>query len=102
MFEYLMPLLVMRQPAHSLLDLTCRLVVGRQIRYGSERKVPWGVSESAYSVRDLQLTYQYSAFGRARLGAQARAVRGRGRSSLRHRAGGHGQSQGRSEQLCSA
>jgi cyclic beta-1,2-glucan synthetase len=68
MFEYLMPLLVMRQPAHSLLDLTCRLVVGRQIRYGTERKVPWGVSESAYSVRDLQLTYQYSAFGVPGLG----------------------------------
>ena len=68
MFEYLMPLLVMRQPAHSLLDLTCRLVVGRQIRYGAERKVPWGVSESAYNVRDLQLTYQYSAFGVPGLG----------------------------------
>jgi cyclic beta-1,2-glucan synthetase len=68
MFEYLMPLLVMRQPAHSLLDLTCRLVVGRQIRYGTERKVPWGVSESAYSVRDVQLTYQYSAFGVPGLG----------------------------------
>jgi cyclic beta-1,2-glucan synthetase len=68
MFEYLMPLLVMRQPAHSLLDLTCRLVVGRQIRYGNERKVPWGVSESAYNVRDMQLTYQYSAFGVPGLG----------------------------------
>ncbi len=68
MFEYLMPLLVMRQPAHSLLDLTCRLVVEDQIRYGAERKVPWGVSESAYNVRDLQLTYQYSGFGVPGLG----------------------------------
>ncbi len=68
MFEYLMPLLVMRQPAHSLLDLTCRLVVGRQIRYGAERRVPWGVSESAYNVRDVQLTYQYSDFGVPGLG----------------------------------
>ncbi|MDH3457925.1 MAG: glycosyl transferase, partial [Gemmatimonadota bacterium] len=68
MFEYLMPLLVMRQPAHSLLDLTCRLVVGRQIRYGAERRVPWGVSESAYNVRDMQLTYQYSDFGVPGLG----------------------------------
>jgi cyclic beta-1,2-glucan synthetase len=54
MFEYLMPLLVMEQPAHSLLDLTCRLVVGRQVRYGAERGVPWGVSESAYNVRDVE------------------------------------------------
>jgi len=68
MFEYLMPLLVMRQPAHSLLDLTCRLVVGHQIRYGADRKVPWGVSESAYNVRDMHLTYQYSDFGVAGLG----------------------------------
>jgi len=68
MFEYLMPLLVMRQPAHSLLDLTCRLVVGHQIRYGAARKVPWGVSESAYNVRDVQLTYQYSGFGVPGLG----------------------------------
>jgi cyclic beta-1,2-glucan synthetase len=68
MFEYLMPLLVMSQPAQSLLDLTCRLVVRRQIRYGAERRVPWGVSESAYNVRDAELTYQYSAFGVPGLG----------------------------------
>ncbi|MDT8436460.1 MAG: glucoamylase family protein [Gemmatimonadota bacterium] len=68
MFEYLMPLLVMQQPVRSLLDLTCRLVVRRQIRYGRERSVPWGVSESAYNVRDLDLTYQYSDFGVPGLG----------------------------------
>ncbi|HYV86237.1 MAG TPA: glucoamylase family protein [Patescibacteria group bacterium] len=68
MFEYLMPLLVMRQPTRSLLDLTCRLVVGRQIRYGAERGVPWGISESAYNVRDAELTYQYSDFGVPGLG----------------------------------
>jgi cyclic beta-1,2-glucan synthetase len=68
MFEYLMPLLVMEQPAGSLLDLTSRLVVGRQVRYGTERGVPWGVSESAYNVRDVKLTYQYSDFGVPGLG----------------------------------
>ncbi|MGD8699182.1 MAG: glucoamylase family protein, partial [Gemmatimonadales bacterium] len=68
MFEYLMPLLVMEQPARSLLDLSSRLVVGRQIRYGAERGVPWGVSESGYNVRDLELTYQYSDFGVPGLG----------------------------------
>ncbi len=68
MFEYLMPLLVMEQPSRSLLDLTCRLVVGRQIRYGAERGVPWGVSESAYNVRNVELTYQYSDFGVPGLG----------------------------------
>jgi cyclic beta-1,2-glucan synthetase len=68
MFEYLMPLIVMRQPSQSLLDLTCHLVVGRQIRYGAERRVPWGVSESAYNVRDVHLSYQYSGFGVPGLG----------------------------------
>jgi cyclic beta-1,2-glucan synthetase len=68
MFEYLMPALVMRSPAHSLLDQTCRLVVRRQIRYGAKRGVPWGVSESAFNGRDLELTYQYSNFGVPGLG----------------------------------
>jgi cyclic beta-1,2-glucan synthetase len=68
MFEYLMPLLVMREPARSLLDLTSRLVVRRQIQYGAERMVPWGVSESAHNIRDAELTYQYSDFGVPGLG----------------------------------
>ncbi|TDI29634.1 MAG: hypothetical protein E2P03_09965 [Acidobacteria bacterium] len=68
MFEYLMPLLVMQQPHWSILELSCRLVVGRQIRYGAERRIPWGVSESAYNVRDMNLTYQYSDFGVPGLG----------------------------------
>ncbi len=68
MFEYLMPSLVMRAPAGSLLEQTSRLVVRRQMKYGVELGVPWGVSESAYNARDLQLTYQYSNFGVPGLG----------------------------------
>ena len=68
MFEYLMPALVMRSPAASLLSQTCELVVRRQIEYGAERLVPWGESESAYNARDLNLTYQYSSFGVPGLG----------------------------------
>jgi cyclic beta-1,2-glucan synthetase len=63
MFEYLMPELVLRTPAESLLRQTCERAVRRQIAYGDERGVPWGISESAYNVRDRALTYQYSAFG---------------------------------------
>jgi cyclic beta-1,2-glucan synthetase len=40
-----------------------RGAVRRQIAYGAERGVPWGVSESAYNLRDRHLTYQYRAFG---------------------------------------
>ena len=68
MFEYLMPSLVMRAPAGSLLEQTSRLVVRRQIDYAAALGVPWGVSESAYNVRDLELTYQYSNFGVPGLG----------------------------------
>jgi cyclic beta-1,2-glucan synthetase len=68
MFEYLMPSLVMNTPRGSLLDQTCKLVVKRQIQYGNFRGVPWGISESAYNVRDLDLTYQYSNFGVPGLG----------------------------------
>ena len=68
MFEYLMPSLVMRAPVGSLLEQTNRLVVRRQIEYGTQLGVPWGVSESAYNARDLELTYQYSNFGVPGLG----------------------------------
>jgi len=68
MFEYLMPSLVMRAPVGSLLEQTNRLVVRRQIEYGVQLGVPWGVSESAYNARDLELTYQYSNFGVPGLG----------------------------------
>jgi cyclic beta-1,2-glucan synthetase len=68
MFEYLMPSLVMRAPAGSLLEQTSRLVVRRQMTYGAALGVPWGISESAYNVRDLERTYQYSNFGVPGLG----------------------------------
>jgi len=68
MFEYLMPALVMRAPAGSLLDHTYRLIVARQMSYAVERGVPWGISESAFNARDLEQTYQYSSFGVPGLG----------------------------------
>ncbi len=68
MFEYLMPALVMSAPVGSLLEQTNRFVVRRQISYGARLGVPWGVSESAYNARDLELTYQYSNFGVPGLG----------------------------------
>ncbi|HEX9763403.1 MAG TPA: glucoamylase family protein, partial [Acidimicrobiia bacterium] len=68
MFEYLMPLLVMRSPPESILDTTYRAVVRRQIEYGSERQIPWGISEAAYAARDIQMVYQYRAFGVPGLG----------------------------------
>nr|MBA3759591.1 hypothetical protein [Gemmatimonadales bacterium] len=63
MFEYLMPLLVMRSFPFTVLSQTYHGALTRQIAYGAERKVPWGVSESAYNVRDRHQTYQYRPFG---------------------------------------
>ncbi|RBM08883.1 GH36-type glycosyl hydrolase domain-containing protein [Novacetimonas cocois] len=68
MFEYLMPSLVMRAPIGSLLEQTNKLIVRCQISYGQARGIPWGISESAYNVRDLEYTYQYSNFGVPGLG----------------------------------
>ena len=68
MFEYLMPALIMRAPAGSLLEQTSRLVVERQQAYGRSLGIPWGVSESAYNARDTEFTYQYSNFGVPGLG----------------------------------
>ncbi len=63
MFEYLMPLLVMRALPFTLLDHSYRGAVDRQRAYARLRNVPWGISESAYNVRDREHTYQYHAFG---------------------------------------
>jgi cyclic beta-1,2-glucan synthetase len=42
--------------------------VRRQIEYASDRAVPWGISESAYSLVDRLDNYQYKAFGVPGLG----------------------------------
>ena len=68
MFEYLMPSLVMRAPAGSILEQTSRLIVQQQMNYAATLGVPWGISESAYNARDIELTYQYSNFGVPGLG----------------------------------
>jgi len=68
MFEYLMPLLLMPNYEHTLLDQTCRGAVQRQIEYGRQRGVPWGISESGYNATDASLNYQYRAFGVPGLG----------------------------------
>jgi cyclic beta-1,2-glucan synthetase len=68
MFEYLMPQLLMRSFPGTLLDQSCRASVRRQIEYGGQRQVPWGISESAYAFTDRAGNYQYRAFGVPGLG----------------------------------
>jgi cellobiose phosphorylase len=68
MFEYLMPMLVMPSYEGTLLDQTCQAAVARQIEYGRQLNIPWGVSESGYNMLDAHFIYQYRAFGVPGLG----------------------------------
>nr|WP_236599188.1 glucoamylase family protein [Ramlibacter monticola] len=70
MFEYLMPMLVMPTYGNTLLARAMQGAVQRQIQYGRQRGVPWGMSESGYNLTDAHLNYQYRAFGVPGLGLQ--------------------------------
>ena len=87
MFEYLMPLLFQSSYGNSLLDKAAREAVQAQIAYGRLRRVPWGISESAFADLDLEKTYQYKAFGVPALGLEARSGAAAGRRALRLPAG---------------
>ena len=63
MFEYLMPLLIMKSYRNTLLDETYFFVIKSQQKYGKVRNMPWGVSESAFHSLDINLDYQYKAIG---------------------------------------
>jgi cellobiose phosphorylase/biotin operon repressor len=71
MFEYFMPLLLMKNYEYTLLDETYNAVVEAQKMYGDKKHVPWGVSESGYYAFDLSLYYQYKAFGVQKLGLKS-------------------------------
>ncbi|MDD4658574.1 MAG: glucoamylase family protein, partial [Eubacteriales bacterium] len=68
MFEYLMPLLLTKNYANTLLAETAESVIAAQRSYAEKRHVPWGVSESGYYAFDYRLNYQYRAFGIPKLG----------------------------------
>ncbi len=68
MFEYLMPLLVMPTYENTILDQTCKAAVDWQIKYGERIDLPWGISESGYSMINANSHYQYRAFGAPGLG----------------------------------
>jgi cyclic beta-1,2-glucan synthetase len=68
MFEYLMPSLIMHEPGGSLLALSNKAAVRRQINYAARLRIPWGISESQYYALDREQNYQYSGFGVPDLG----------------------------------
>ena len=62
-FEYLMPNINIKCYPGSLIDESNKFAVMCQIEYAKRMNIPWGISESAYSLKDLYNNYQYKAFG---------------------------------------
>lgn len=62
-FEYLMPNINIPQYPGSLLDESCKFLIMSQKEYNKKLKIPWGISESAFNLKDLNNNYQYKAFG---------------------------------------
>ncbi len=68
MFEYFMPNLILKNYENTLFDETYHSVIENQKHYGKSKNKPWGLSESAYYYFDIDLNYQYKAFGVPGLG----------------------------------
>ena len=62
-FEYLMPNVNLKRYKGSLLDESSKFAIMSQMEYCKKLKKPWGISESAFNLRDLNNNYQYKAFG---------------------------------------
>ena len=62
-FEYLMPSVNIPEEEGSLLDESIKFAIYSQMEYAKKLNIPWGISEAAFSLRDLNNNYQYKAFG---------------------------------------
>lgn len=62
-FEYLMPNINIKKYKGSLLDESCKFMIMSQRKYCNQLGIPWGISESAFNLKDLNSNYQYKAFG---------------------------------------
>ena len=70
MFEYFMPSIVMEGNRYTLLDETYDFCIYSQKEYAKRLKIPWGMSEAAFNLYDLNYNYQYKAFGIPWLGVK--------------------------------
>ncbi len=62
MFEYFMPHIFLPAYRRTLSGESLRGIVKAQMKY-TDRRIPWGISESCYYKFDSLLNYQYRAFG---------------------------------------
>ena len=95
MFEYLMPLLLMRSFPGTLLDQSCRASVRRQIEYGQRARRAVGHLRVGVRVHRSRRQLSVPGVRRARARAEARARRRSRRRAVRDRAGQPRRSGGR-------
>lgn len=62
-FEYLMPNINMKKYKGSLLDESYKFMLSNQKEYAKKLGIPWGFSETAFNMKDLNNNYQYKAIG---------------------------------------
>ncbi len=62
-FEYLMPNINMPRYPGTLLDESSNFAIMSQMEYSRKLGIPWGISETAFNIKDLHSNYQYKAFG---------------------------------------
>ena len=62
-FEYLMPNINIPRYEGTILDESSKFAIMSQMEYARRLNIPWGISETAFNVKDLHSNYQYKAFG---------------------------------------
>ena len=62
-FEYLMPNINIPKYPGSIISESSIFSIMAQQEYAKKLKLPWGISESAFNLKDLNNNYQYKAFG---------------------------------------
>ncbi len=62
-FEYLMPNVNIPKYPGSIISESSLFAIYSQQEYAKKLNIPWGISEAAFNLRDLNNNYQYKAFG---------------------------------------
>lgn len=62
-FEYLMPNINIPKYPGSIISESSLFAIKSGMEYSKELQIPWGISEAAFNLRDLNNNYQYKAFG---------------------------------------
>ena len=62
-FEYLMPNINIPKLPGSLISESSEFAIMSGMEYAEKLNIPWGISEAAFNLRDLNNNYQYKAFG---------------------------------------